>query len=122
MGRTRGFDEACVVRQANDAFLATGYEATSVDDLVRATGLQRGSLYQAFGSKRGIFLAALRQVTVDPRAPSTLDLLLIAALEMAPRDDEIRRLVAEAVVGLDDPAQVLGDRLLQRAHLQPVKR
>jgi TetR/AcrR family transcriptional regulator, transcriptional repressor for nem operon len=36
-----------------------GYEATSIDDLVQAKGMGRGSLYGTFGDKRQLFLAAL---------------------------------------------------------------
>jgi TetR/AcrR family transcriptional repressor of nem operon len=41
------------------AFWAKGYEATSIEDLVARMGIQRGSLYGAFGNKRTLFLAAL---------------------------------------------------------------
>lgn len=40
-------------------FWAKGYEATSIEDLVARMGIQRGSLYGAFGDKRTLFLAAL---------------------------------------------------------------
>jgi len=40
------------------AFWSEGYLATSIDDLVKATGLKRGSLYAAFGDKQKMFLAA----------------------------------------------------------------
>jgi TetR/AcrR family transcriptional regulator, transcriptional repressor for nem operon len=59
MGRPRGFDETEVLDAARDAFWARGYEATSTRDLVAATGLTQPSLYNAFGDKRGLFLAAL---------------------------------------------------------------
>ena len=116
MGRPPTFDRAEVVGTAAATFLETGYEGTSIDDLVRSTGLHRGSLYQAFGSKRGLFLAALRQGG-DPAAPPVLDLLLVALAELAPRDPEVRDLVAEALRPLTDPAAVLGRRLLTRAQL-----
>ncbi len=45
---------------AMDAFWKTGYEATSVADLCLATGLKKGSLYQAFGDKRQLFVRALK--------------------------------------------------------------
>ena len=118
MGRTRSFVESEVVAAARRAFLATGYEGTSVDDLVTATGLHRGSLYGAFGSKRGLFVAALRQALGDatqhctgphctgPAAggraldDETLDLVLVALLELAPRDAEVRSLVAGCLAPL----------------------
>ena len=54
------YDETEVVEQAMRAFWARGYEATSVNDLVRVTGVNRGSLYAAFTDKRTLFLKALR--------------------------------------------------------------
>jgi TetR/AcrR family transcriptional repressor of nem operon len=59
MVRPREFEEALVVEQAMMVFWRKGYQGTSVQDLVEATGLQRGSLYGAFGDKHGLFLAAL---------------------------------------------------------------
>jgi len=41
------------------AFWSGGYHGTSLPDLLRATRLSRGSLYTAFGDKRGLFLHAL---------------------------------------------------------------
>lgn len=112
MGRKRTFDEAEVVARCAEAFLVTGYEGTSVDDLMTASGLQRGSLYQAFGSKRGLFVEALRR-HADPGTRSGLDLLLVALLELAPRDEAVRELCA-ARLGADAP-RLLGSRLLERA-------
>ncbi len=120
MGRNRSFGEAEVISACAAVFLRTGYEGTSIDDLVRATGLHRGSLYKAFGSKRGLFLAAQRQLgTSDAPMPDALDLLLVALLELAPRDEEIRRVCADMVSRLTgtDEAQVLGRRLLERAQI-----
>lgn len=58
MARPRTFDEAAVVGAARDRFRASGYAATSLDDLVEATGLARGSLYNAFGDKHSLYLRA----------------------------------------------------------------
>ncbi len=38
-------------------FWRKGYEATSIDDLVQATGINRASMYGTFGSKEGLLLA-----------------------------------------------------------------
>lgn len=59
MGRPREFDEAQVVDRAMRRFWSHGYEATSVDDLCAVTGLNRSSLYRAFGSKRELLDLAL---------------------------------------------------------------
>ncbi len=45
-----------------NVFWSNGYHGTSLPDLLRATRLSRGSLYAAFGDKRGIFLLALDRV------------------------------------------------------------
>jgi AcrR family transcriptional regulator len=56
MARPRSFDEDEVLRVARDQFWSTGYAATSVDDILTATGLGKGSLYGAFGDKHRLFL------------------------------------------------------------------
>ena len=43
------------------AFWAKGYEATSMTDLMSATGLHKGSLYQTFGDKHSLFIQALKR-------------------------------------------------------------
>lgn len=116
MGRSRSFDEATVVALASGLFRSTGYEASSLDELLRVTGLHRGSLYQAFGSKRGLFLAALRAVDSETSDAAT-DLLLVALVELAPIDDAVRELVSERLQNTDTAAARLGERLLERAHI-----
>ena len=59
MGRPRGFDEGQVVRRARELFSETGYAGTSLDALIAATGLQRGSLYRTFTDKHSLYLRAL---------------------------------------------------------------
>lgn len=58
MAGVRQFDEAAVMRNALDLFWRKGLAATSMLDLAEATGVQRGSLYNAYGSKDAIFLIA----------------------------------------------------------------
>jgi TetR/AcrR family transcriptional repressor of nem operon len=58
-GRPREFAEEAVLDAAASLFWSQGYEATSMSDIVRATGLGRQSVYNAFGDKRAIFLRAL---------------------------------------------------------------
>ncbi|MFI5607940.1 TetR/AcrR family transcriptional regulator [Amycolatopsis sp. NPDC051903] len=59
MARTREFDTDQAVAAAMEAFRRKGYEGTSMRDLAEATGVGSGSLYAAFGSKDGLYLAAL---------------------------------------------------------------
>lgn len=59
MSRPRGFDEQRVLSAVCDQFWDKGYAATSLDELMSATGLGKGSLYGAFGDKRQLFLRAL---------------------------------------------------------------
>ncbi len=61
MGRPRQFDPDQVLGQAMRLFWARGYESTSLEDLLAETGLARQSLYDGFGDKHALFLAALRR-------------------------------------------------------------
>ncbi len=59
MARPRTCEREEVVEKALSVFWRQGYQATSVQDLVEATGLNRGSLYDTFGDKHGLFLEAV---------------------------------------------------------------
>ena len=59
MGRTQTFNTAEVVRAARDLFWELGFENTPLPELERVTGLSRSSIYNTFGSKRGLFDAAI---------------------------------------------------------------
>ncbi|MEQ9811169.1 MAG: TetR/AcrR family transcriptional regulator, partial [Azospirillaceae bacterium] len=59
MARPLSYDRATVLEQAMQLFWRKGYERTSIRDLVDGTGLNPGSLYDGFGDKRAMFLAAL---------------------------------------------------------------
>lgn len=60
MARTQTFDRDTVVRAARTVFWEHGYDGTSIPDLEDATGIRRSSLYNTFGSKRGLFDAAVQ--------------------------------------------------------------
>ncbi len=55
MARPRTFDEGRVVASAMDLFWEKGFEGTSLDALEESTGLNRSSLYNAFGGKLQLF-------------------------------------------------------------------
>jgi TetR/AcrR family transcriptional repressor of nem operon len=54
------FDRDKVLRKAMEAFWEKGYAATSMQDLVDCTGVNRASLYATYGDKKELFLATLR--------------------------------------------------------------
>ncbi len=59
MARTKEFDKEEVLTKAMYTFLQHGYEGTSMQTLVSTMGINRGSLYDTFGDKRSLFLAAI---------------------------------------------------------------
>lgn len=120
------FDKDAVLDSAMQTFWSRGYEATSMQDLVDCTKVNRASLYATYGDKRALFLAslkkydedrrrmltafqgkyspreAIRQVflaftkTVTDGAASRGCFLTNTALELAAHDVEIRKIVATA--------------------------
>ncbi|MFJ8816462.1 TetR/AcrR family transcriptional regulator [Amycolatopsis thermoflava] len=92
MARPRSFDEKQVLNAVRDQFWDAGYAATSLEDLMRVSGLGKGSLYAAFGDKRQLFLRALRAYTDDSHRS------LREALAEAPRALDALRMLLEAPV------------------------
>lgn len=74
MARHKEFDEKEALAKAADLFWSRGYEATSVRDLVEHTGVARAGLYNAFGNKHDLFLAALDRYR-STEGPKTAALL-----------------------------------------------
>ena len=65
--RIAEFDRAAVLEKAMQAFRSKGYAGTTMQELVAATGLHPGSLYGAFGNKRGLLLAAVDHYVCQKR-------------------------------------------------------
>jgi TetR/AcrR family transcriptional repressor of nem operon len=101
MARTREFDTDAVVEAAMGAFRSKGYEGTSIQDLVEATGLGRGSLYAAFGSKDGLYLAVLDRYR---------ELYAVPLVELLRSGVEPKVLIREAMGGLVDEIVADGNR------------
>jgi len=59
MGRPYEFDREETLSKAMDLFWEKGYKATSIQDLVDRMGIKRGSLYNTFGDKHSLFIAAV---------------------------------------------------------------
>lgn len=94
-GRPRGFDPDEALERAMEVFWEQGYEAASMTDLVDATGLNKSSIYNTFGSKDELFAAAL-------------DRYLTRRVAM------VSEVVAEGSAGLDD---IVGFFELMRAEI-----
>ena len=54
-GRPPKFDRDAVIAAATEAFFRSGFDATTLADLERATGVDRSTLYNSFGGKRGLY-------------------------------------------------------------------
>ncbi|MFJ8153679.1 TetR/AcrR family transcriptional regulator [Streptomyces sp. NPDC094468] len=101
MARIREFDTDLAVQAAMDAFRAKGYEGTSVQDLVTATGVGRGSLYAAFGSKEGLYLAAMDRYR---------DLYAVPLVGILRAGAPARELIREVLLGTVDTIVEDGSR------------
>ncbi|MDL4772166.1 MULTISPECIES: TetR/AcrR family transcriptional regulator [Thermomonosporaceae] len=92
MARPRTFDEERAVDAAMRAFWASGYEATSTQDLCEATGLGRSSIYNTFKSKHDLYEMALAHY---------MDIMTASVLEVLegdrPARDKVRTLLDRAV-------------------------
>jgi AcrR family transcriptional regulator len=89
-GRPRKYDSSVALAQATDLFWRKGFAGTSLDGIAAVTGMNRPSLQAAFGDKRDLYLAALREywstqfvaIRVALTAP-TLDQALTRAFDAA---------------------------------------
>ncbi len=71
VGRPKGFRRDDVIERALVLFREQGYAGTSIQDLVKATGSNRYSLYEEFSDKRGLFIAALTRFQSQKLAEAT---------------------------------------------------
>src|SRR3978361_2266782 len=67
-GRPRAYQPEIAVAKALDVFRKDGFAATSLDDLSAATGMNRPSLYGAFGDKRELYIKSYQRYRADARA------------------------------------------------------
>lgn len=87
MARPKNYQRQDVIEKALDVFWKKGYAATSLSDLVVATGLNKRSIYNEFGSKENLFLEVIDEysklrapvievLTRQPQGISNVKLLL----------------------------------------------
>jgi TetR/AcrR family transcriptional regulator, copper-responsive repressor len=67
-GRPRAYEPEVALAKALDLFRKDGFAATSLDDLSAATGMNRPSLYGAFGDKRELYIKSYQRYRADARA------------------------------------------------------
>jgi TetR/AcrR family transcriptional regulator, copper-responsive repressor len=67
-GRPRAYEPEVALGKALDLFRTQGFAATSLDDLSEATGMNRPSLYGAFGDKRELYIKSYQRYREDARA------------------------------------------------------
>jgi len=67
LGRPRAYDPEVALQRATDAFWDAGYSGTSLDDLSARMGMNRPSLYAAFGDKQALYLKTLDSYLVRRR-------------------------------------------------------
>jgi TetR/AcrR family transcriptional regulator, transcriptional repressor for nem operon len=131
MARPREFDEDDVLDAAAQCFWAQGYQGTSLRGLIESTGLTGASLYNAFGDKRALYQKTLDRYIEDSianrirrcqdlppreaigaffaeivkRSLSDPDrkgcMLVNAALEVAPHDQDFREVVAKVLIRME---------------------
>jgi AcrR family transcriptional regulator len=100
MSRAREFDVDHAVDAALHVFWQKGYEGTSLANLTEALGINRPSLYAAFGSKEGLFLRAVDRYIAGPGAPVSAAMNADTAHEVARR---MMRFYADAAGQPDRP-------------------
>ena len=91
-GRPRGYQPEVALAKALDLFRRDGFAATSLDDLSAVTGMNRPSLYGAFGDKRELYIKSYQRYRDDARAA-----MLEVFRAEAPLRERLQRIYAIAL-------------------------
>lgn len=108
-GRPRCFDADQALDCALEVFWRKGYEGASLPDLTRAMGINRPSLYAAFGNKRSLFRMAMDRYAAGPAG------YVAAALRQPTARRAVEALFRGAVRLLADPRHPRGCLVVQGA-------
>ena len=123
MGRSKSYNEQEVLTALANEFSQHGYNATSIDQIAKATGMKRGSIYQAFDSKANLFRLSFRHALESTAEPGVLaDLVFVALWERAGLDPDVRTTAQSAIEKLEllyvSPiSEIVTRRLFERAGL-----
>src|SRR4051795_5728000 len=91
-GRPRAYQPEIALGKALDLFRRDGFAATSLDELSAATGMNRPSLYGAFGDKRELYIKSYQRYREDARA-AMIDIFR----DEAPLRQRLQRIYAVAL-------------------------
>lgn len=118
MGRNKSFDRQLVIQQISKLFVTNGFNATSLDEIVKETGLLRGSLYSTFGSKLGMFITALED-SLEKNNDFKLGILIVALIEVSPKNNQVHHIVHNWYQNNDSNnlAEMLGTELLKHGDI-----
>jgi AcrR family transcriptional regulator len=108
-GRPREFDVKKALDQALNVFWAKGYEGTTLPDLTEAMGINRPSLYAAFGNKESLFRKVLERYRQGPVA------YVLEAMEAKTARAVAQKLLGGTVDALTDPDKPRGCMVVQGA-------
>lgn len=125
-GRPRAFDKDQALDRALHVFWRKGYEGTSLPDLTRAMGINRPSLYAAFGNKEALFRQAVERYLAGPaahvraalQAPTAREVvaqLLHGSIDLATDQGNPRGcFLVQAALACGDEGQAVRGELAQR--------
>ncbi len=108
-GRPRSFDLNEVLDKALEVFWQKGYEGASLPDLTQAMGINKPSLYAAFGNKEQLFLKAVERYENRP------DAFFYPSLQQPTAYQVIERMLRGAAATACDPEKPSGCLLVQSA-------
>ena len=108
-GRPRAFDFDQALDRALEVFWRSGYEGATLPDLTRAMGINRPSLYAAFGNKEALFRKALDRYAEGPAA------YVREALAEPTARAVVERLLAGTTDLMADPRNPRGCLMVQAA-------
>ncbi len=108
-GRPAQFDQDQALDQALHLFWTHGYEGTSMAELTEALGINKPSMYAAFGNKETLFRKALAKYLNGPAA------YVASAMQAATAKEVATTLLNNAVEVMTDPATPCGCMVVQGA-------